>query len=663
MPFQGLILIGQADPKLRPFIYQPMTGHGAMSSQFIFLFFARTANHVWARTYSHAPTGQLVPKLWPFIYQTNDRLKNILQVLGTVPELSDALPLTDDTRMTASVLTSKLYDDLRCDSERENFSKICEEYITCNLPANSSGNLHAIHVISGLLQGPFDVGNRLLNLNGVMQNMITLSASEKELEQIVAVEALILAAAKASHANFITTNGVSLLKDIYKGARSEAVMIRALVGLCKLGSAGGTDYSMRQFAEGSTGKLAKQCRKWLCNTALDSRTRRWAVEGLAYLALDADVKEELVQDGPVLQAMLELSQTSDKTVLYAVVSTLVHCTNSYEQKEHPPEMVELAKCTKQHIPEEHPKDKKEFVVSRVKKLLQAGVVSALVCMVKSDSAVLTDACKELMSRIFLALVEDVCNRGTVVAEGGGKALIPLALGGTDTGRTKAAQALAKIAITADPRIAFPGERVYEVVRPLVALLDPEKSALQNFETLMALTNLASISDGLRKKIVKEKAVPAIENYMFEEHEQIRQAATECMCNLVLHSQVQELFVADGNDRLKLLVLYSGEEDEALARAASGALAMLTASRVELFCHPIGVRGLAIVLNLMNAGKDLAECLVASNLVEILSHLAHLDSCDPERKRVTDAAQACLSKAMDYGLIKPYSYKDGSTLQD
>uniref|UniRef100_UPI00358FD432 protein unc-45 homolog B-like n=1 Tax=Myxine glutinosa TaxID=7769 RepID=UPI00358FD432 len=264
------------------------------------------------------------------------------------------------------------------------------------------------------------------------------------------------------------------------------------------------------------------------------------------------------------------------------------------------------------------------------------------------------------------------------------ALIPLALGGTDTGRTKAAQALAKISITADPRIAFPGERVYEVVRPLVALLDPKKSALQNFETLMAFTNLASISDGLRKKIVKEKAVPAIENYMFEEHEQIRQAATECMCNLVLNSQVQELYVADGNDRLKLLVLYSGEEDEALARAASGALAMLTASRVELCTkmttvttqwldivqrlalHPntdVQVRGLAIVLNLMNASKELAECLVGSNLVEILSHLAHLDGCDVERKRVTDAAQACLSKAMDYGFIKPYSYKDGSTSQD
>lgn len=34
-------------------------------------------------------------------------------------------------------------------------------------------------------------------------------------------------------------------------------------GLCKLGSAGGTDFSMKQFAEGSTLKLAKQCRKYV----------------------------------------------------------------------------------------------------------------------------------------------------------------------------------------------------------------------------------------------------------------------------------------------------------------------------------------------------------------------------------------------------------------
>lgn len=40
-----------------------------------------------------------------------------------------------------------------------------------------------------------------------------------------------------------------------------------------------------------------------------------------------------------------------------------------------------------------------------------------------------------------------------------KALIPLASDNTDAGKIKAAQALAKITITSNPEIAFPGERV------------------------------------------------------------------------------------------------------------------------------------------------------------------------------------------------------------
>lgn len=56
-------------------------------------------------------------------------LKKILQVAGTVPELSQGPPLTDNTHMSCSVLLSKLYDDLNSDKERENFNKLCEEYV------------------------------------------------------------------------------------------------------------------------------------------------------------------------------------------------------------------------------------------------------------------------------------------------------------------------------------------------------------------------------------------------------------------------------------------------------------------------------------------------------------------------------------------------------
>lgn len=48
--------------------------------------------------------------------------------------------------------------------------------------------------------------------------------------------------------------------------------------------------------------------RWLCNTSIDARTRKWAVEGLSYLTLDADVKDDFVEDEPALKAMFELAK-------------------------------------------------------------------------------------------------------------------------------------------------------------------------------------------------------------------------------------------------------------------------------------------------------------------------------------------------------------------
>uniref|UniRef100_A0A669PE47 Protein unc-45 homolog B n=1 Tax=Phasianus colchicus TaxID=9054 RepID=A0A669PE47_PHACC len=586
-------------------------------------------------------------------------LKKILKVVGQIPEMPGCLPLTENTQLTASILLNKLYDDLRCDPERDNYRVICEEYIKSKIdPQNMDKTLHAIQMVSGVLQGPFDLGNKLLGMKGVMEMMVALCGSEREIDQLVAVEALIHASTKLSRATFIISNGITLLKEIYKKTKNEKIKIRALVGLCKLGSAGGTDYGLRQFAEGSTEKLARQCRKWLCNTSIDARTRKWAVEGLAYLTLDADVKDDFVEDEQALQAMFELAKTSDKTILYSVASALVNCTNSYDTKELVPELVQLAKFSKQHVPEEHPKDKKDFVVKRVKRLLKAGVVSALACMVKADSAILTDQSKELIARCLL----------------GCWALIPLAVEGTDVGKIKASHALAKIAAISNPDIAFPGERVYEVVRPLVSLLNTERDGLQNYEALLGLTNFSGRSDKLRMKIVKEGALPDIENYMFENHDQLRQAATECMCNLVVSKEVQERFVADGNDRLKLVVLLCGEDDEKVQKAAAGALAMLTAAQKKLCSKMTEVttqwleilqrlclhdnmevqhRGLVIAFNLISASKELAKKLVESELLEILTFVGKQED-DPKKQHVINAARDCLTKCMDYGLIKPLS---------
>lgn len=152
----------------------------------------------------------------------------------------------------------------------------------------------------------------------------------------------------------------------------------------------------------------------------------------------------------------------------------------------------------------------------------------------------------------------------------------MTLDGTPTGKTKATQSLAKIAITTNPENSFPGQRVkifsrldkksrklfvhfqmLEVVRPILQLLKSEGVALENFEALMALTNLASIGETVRfvlfcfdlffhrknlsifrKRILKEGGFMSIEHYMYDDHPMLRRAATECICNMVNQEEVR-----------------------------------------------------------------------------------------------------------------------------
>ena len=46
----------------------------------------------------------------------------------------------------------------------------------------------------------------------------------------------------------------------------------------------------------------------------------------------------------------------------------------------------------------------------------------------------------------------------------------------------------------------------------------------------------------RQRIVKEKGVSMIEHYCFEEHEDLKRAAMECMCNLAMDESVRGVFL-------------------------------------------------------------------------------------------------------------------------
>lgn len=572
------------------------------------------------------------------------------------------LNISEDARANTSVVLSTFYRNCT-DEEKETMEKECKAFVTtCLLKPDFSARKEAIVAVATLLHGVLDIGAKIFGEKSVFDEISLMASSDNVTSQSIAAEALALAASNKQRCQEMIKEGLPVLKRLCSSAE-DSVKVRALVGLCKLGGMGGSNVNARTFAEGSGLKLERACVKFLLSASKRDRLYKWAVEGLAFLSLDAEVKEALVSKERVLKILCSVPKSGEKSLLYGLSTIFVNLTNSYDKPERNLELEELGKYAGENVPKEHELDGDHYVKKRVSCLLKVGIVPALLDLATVES----DAIHEQVSRVFLALVEQNTNRGTVIQQGGVKLLLPLTSNNTVKGKLIAAQALAKIAITSDPKLSFPGQRSLEVVRPLVQLLKSEQG-LQQFESLMALTNLASTCDDVRHRIIKEGGIPLAESLMFEEHELIRRASTEFLCNMVQMPQVHERFLCDDIERVKLWTLFSGEDDFELARAAAGGLAQLThdprictkvmevksatAILKELLASEKGElqhRAAYIVANLMAANKDIASGIIASDFLEILMALLHVPAVS---EPVKSSANRALQKAVDYGLIQP-----------
>lgn len=598
-------------------------------------------------------------------------IQRLMQIAAEMDELKyeSSMEITPNTHTTVAVCLARVYDHMYYDQARERFTARVDEFTKeLLMTPDMSAKVRVVVAITTLLLGPLDVGSSIVSREGVLEMILVMASSGDFLQQRVASEALIAAANKKEKAKGILTQGVGILKKLYQTG-SDNIKVRALVGLCKLGSSGGTDASWKPFSDGSTLKLAEACRRFLVNPTQDKDMRKWAVEGLSYLTLDADVKEKLIEDRPSLHALIDVARTGDLSVTYAVISTLVNLCNAYDKQEIIPEMIELAKFAKRHIPEEHELDDPDFVTKRVEILGKEGVTSALVALCKTESV----NCKELIARVFNALCELQHLRGTIVQQGGAKVLIPVALSGTDKGKRQASQALARIGITINPEVAFPGQRSCEVVRPLLSLLHPECSALENFEALMALCNLATM-EAPRKRIIKEDGLHRIEYYMYEDHEMLKRAAVQAINNLMFDEEIVKKFEAK-NDRTKYLVLLSGMADLEMARAAAGCLAILTAISKRgskrifdttqwkevicyLLCSPdqdLRLRGSSIVRHVVGHSKELAEKILEPEVLEVMDVVMKLEI--PEYQKSREHVKAALEMAEKWKLVEQNEDQD------
>jgi hypothetical protein len=256
-------------------------------------------------------------------------------------------------------------------------------------------------------------------------------------------------------------------------------------------------------------------------------------------------------------------------------------------------------------------------------------------------------------------------RGMLVQNGACPLLVKYGLVLASENILISAHALAKILISTNPFLAFKNESAAEVVRPLVILLTASKSGLEQFEAMLALTNLAGMDDSVRLRIIQLNALTVIENLQFSDHTLLRRASTELICNLIYHPIVFEKYLnPKSGPGLQILVALSDDEDEGTRRAASGAVAVLSseAKGIKLILGQKRIfeilislmesknpelihRASEIIRNIFQAGKDYASTLP----IDILDLVDEFSN--DENKSIAQCNQDSIKMAAKMNLLQ------------
>ena len=194
--------------------------------------------------------------------------KGLFRLMEVCSELEEykyesAMNITASSRTIASVCLARIYENMYYDAARQKFTEQINEYVKDKLLSpDLESKVRVTVAITQLLLGPLDCGNSIISREGIMEMIIMMATTDDLLQQKVACECLLAAASKKDKAKALLNHGVDVLKKLY-ASKNEEIRVRALVGLCKLGSSGGLDASIRPFADGSTTKMADACRRFL----------------------------------------------------------------------------------------------------------------------------------------------------------------------------------------------------------------------------------------------------------------------------------------------------------------------------------------------------------------------------------------------------------------
>lgn len=347
-----------------------------------------------------------------------------------------------------------------------------------------------------------------------------------------------------------------------------------------------------------------------------SSSRQMSIEGLAYTSLESKVKEELAFDKKFLHTLLKALDDAliQSQVMFGVLSILVNLTSYMpvlsEEQKNINKLKSYANASKSKEPDLLNSD--EHVMKRCRAVFEAGVIPTLVTRVQNGSI----SCLSLAVSIISSIARTSNLRGQMAQQGAIKMLLHSFSKFPDenlTSRRTTAQALARILISTNPLHVFGGAgslSIISAIHPLVLILSENTTSeyqdlLPVFESLLALTNLASTDDNTRNSIIK-LVFPQIDELLFYKNTLVIRATVELICNLVVSEEGVKKFVQDGlqaRNRLNILLAMTNSEDLATQRAAGGACASLTRWDISIECILKLERGVQLLLRLCVEDQD------------------------------------------------------------
>jgi protein unc-45 len=389
----------------------------------------------------------------------------------------------------------------------------------------------------------------------------------------------------------------------------------------------------------------------------EGKTVSDSIEGLAYTSLKSDVKESLAKDRKFLKALLDtLDEHHDSPEVVvgglSIISNLTqYAPTLSEEQRRLSQLKAYANATKPVEPS--PLESDEYVGARCSAVVDAGAVASLSRLNKGRSP----ATAQLSDKILLSLSKNSKDRGKLAQQGAVKLLVSHAQRNlhSEIPSTDAAHALARVLISLNPAHVFPGGStpdITDAVPPLVALLKPPGSEglsdqprdlLPVFESLLALTNLASAPDPTAATFIVKSAWDEIEDLLLGNNELVRRAACELICNLTVVPMAAEKY-ADGSPRasrrLHVLVAMADVEDLPTRRAAGGALAMLTEQYTTVVSALLDLKRAPEIL--LESCEDADQGVVHRGLV-VVRNMVCCDEDDSNNKDLAAKAREVFVK--------------------